>query len=79
MLVTHQPKVPNDTSLQCSEVALLRLTFNRPMSLTTGAEIVVMMSSTAAASKKNVPIWWKNPVTAMSSMREDFLCIVEDV
>lgn len=35
------------------------------MSLTTGAEMVVMMSSTVAASRKNVPMWWKKPVAAI--------------
>lgn len=36
------------------------------MSLTTGAEMVVTMSSAVATSNSNVPIWWKKPVTAMS-------------
>lgn len=48
-------------------MALLSLTFSRPMSLTTGAVMDVMMSSTVATSNKKVPMWWKKPVTAMLS------------
>lgn len=40
------------------------------MWLTTGAEMLVMTSSTVAASNRNVPMWWKKPVIAISVLFE---------
>lgn len=42
-------------------------TLRMEMSLTTGAEIQVMMSRTAAEKSRKVPMWWKKPVCAMAA------------
>jgi len=44
-----------------------RSTLRREMLETTGAEISVMISSTVAAKRKKVPMWWKKPVRAIFS------------
>jgi len=37
---------------------LVNLTFRRPISLITGAEMEVMRRRTAAARMRKVPMWW---------------------
>jgi len=54
---TQYPKVPKVTE-ECLlvDVLLVSVTFKSDMSLTTGAEIVVIRRSIAAAKRRKVPI-----------------------
>lgn len=56
------PKVTDE--LRISD-RLVRVTFRREMSFTTGAEIVVINKRMALANSKKVPKWWKMPVLAI--------------
>jgi hypothetical protein len=40
-------------------------TFIRARSLTTGAEMHVMMRSTVAEKRRKVPMWWRKPKAPM--------------
>lgn len=63
--VTHlriqYPNVPKEIVDE-----LARFTFSRAMSLTTGAEMVVMRRRMQAAKRRKVEKWWHAPVTAIS-------------
>ena len=64
---TQYPKVPKVTEELRWVVALVRVTLKMEMSLTTGAEIVVMSSRMAEIKRRRVPQWWMIPVTAILS------------
>jgi len=46
---------------------LVSITFKIGISLTTGAEMVVINSKMAAAKRRKVPTWWKIPVLAIAT------------
>jgi hypothetical protein len=43
----------------------MSFTFRIPMSLTTGAEMVVIRKRMEAENRRKVPMWWTMPVLAM--------------
>lgn len=57
--------IPSLSSKRSDRLVVPSSTFKIEMSLTTGAEMSVMMSSTVAARRKKVPMWWIKPVRAM--------------
>lgn len=54
---TQYPKVPNETTELWESVPFVNLTFMIPMSLMTGAEMVVMRRRMEDAKRRNVPMW----------------------
>jgi len=59
------PNVPNVTEELRRDDWLVKVTFNMPISWTTGELIVVMRRRIAAANSKKVPTWWNIPVLAI--------------
>jgi len=64
---TQYPKVPKVTEELRWVEELVRVTLKIEMSLTTGAEMVVMRRRTAEIKRRRVPTWCIIPVTAISS------------
>lgn len=65
-LRTQYPNVPKETADRDEDVPFWRVTLRMEMSLMTGAVMVVMRRRTVATRRKNVPTWWKIPVTAIA-------------
>lgn len=59
------PKEPKLTMELWPLVEFVSSTRITPMEFMTGEEMVVMRSRIVAANKRNVPMWWKNPVFAI--------------
>jgi len=59
------PNVPNVTEELRRDDWLVKVTFNMPISWTTGELMVVMRRRIAAANSKKVPTWWNIPVLAI--------------
>lgn len=53
---TQYPKVPNETTELWESVPFVNLTFKIPISLMTGAEMVVMSRRMEDAKRRNVPM-----------------------
>lgn len=62
---TQYPNVPNETTECTFSDPFVNLTFRSPISLITGAEMVVMRRRIEDAKRKNVPMWWMKPVAIL--------------